>query len=45
MMTLDERKRKYNSLGGETSHKPTEEEIEAYQIKKARADDPMAQFL
>ena len=39
----DERKRKYNSLqdNGET---PTEEEMEAYRLKKSRDADPMAQI-
>ena len=39
----DERKRKYNSLqdSGET---PTEEEMEAYRLKKSRDADPMAQI-
>lgn len=45
ILAMDERKRKYNSFEGDMSTKPTEEEIEAWHIKKARADDPMAQFI
>ncbi|XP_066993652.2 pre-mRNA-splicing factor SLU7 [Anabrus simplex] len=40
---LDERKRSYNSMF--EVKKPTEEEMEAYYMKKKRAEDPMAQFL
>ncbi|CAF1664565.1 unnamed protein product [Adineta ricciae] len=47
MAQTDERKRKYNSLKSDTiDHKePTEEELEAYRLKKLRHDDPMAQFM
>nr|BAK02514.1 predicted protein [Hordeum vulgare subsp. vulgare] len=47
MALTDERKRKYNSLKSDTiEHKePTEEELEAYRLKKLRHDDPMAQFM
>ena len=38
----DDRKRKYNSLAG-SSAGVTDEEMEAYRLRKARADDPMAQ--
>jgi len=38
----DERKRKYNSLA---SDDVTAEEMEAYRIKKVRADDPMANYV
>jgi len=49
----DERKRKYNSSmkGGEGEgeeddlHVPTEEELEAYRLKKFRHDDPMSHFM
>ena len=43
----DERKRKYNSLKSETDEyrEPTEEELEAYRLKKHRHDDPMAKFM
>lgn len=43
LMQMDERKRPYNSMYD--SREPTEEEIEAYQMKRQRADDPMASFL
>lgn len=43
MMSMDERKRKYNSMY--EAKAPTEEEIEAYHIKRAREEDPMMQFL
>ncbi|XP_050529672.1 pre-mRNA-splicing factor SLU7 [Daktulosphaira vitifoliae] len=43
IMKMDERKRPYNSMY-EVS-KPTEEEIEAYHMKKRRDDDPMANFV
>ncbi|XP_062380653.1 pre-mRNA-splicing factor SLU7 [Sardina pilchardus] len=43
IMLLDERKRPYNSL--KEVREPTEEEMEAFQMKRPRADDPMASFL
>ncbi|CAH0391152.1 unnamed protein product [Bemisia tabaci] len=43
MMKLDERKRPYNSMF--EVKKPTDEEMEAYYIKRKRDEDPMAQFL
>lgn len=43
IMKIDERKRPYNSMY-EVS-KPTDEEIEAYNMKKHRGDDPMANFI
>ncbi|OCT88364.1 pre-mRNA-splicing factor SLU7 [Xenopus laevis] len=43
MMQLDERKRGYNSVY--ESREPTEEEMEAYRMKRLRPDDPMASFL
>ncbi|XP_076064746.1 pre-mRNA-splicing factor Slu7 [Oratosquilla oratoria] len=43
MLMLDERKRKYNSMYNAKA--PTEEEIEAFYLRKQRADDPMAAFL
>lgn len=43
MMKLDERERSYNSMYNFKA--PTEEEIEAYQIRRQREDDPMAAFL
>uniref|UniRef100_A0A8C5GM74 Pre-mRNA-splicing factor SLU7 n=1 Tax=Gouania willdenowi TaxID=441366 RepID=A0A8C5GM74_GOUWI len=43
MMQLDERKRPYSSL--QEVKAPTEEEMEAFRIKRPRPDDPMASFL
>lgn len=47
LMAIDERKRPYNSLkrgpGGD-SRQPTEEEMEAYHIKRRRQEDPMASY-
>jgi len=40
---MDERKRPYNSMVD--SKAPTEEEMEAYALKRQRSDDPMAAFL
>lgn len=43
LLATDERKRKYNSM---YEHKaPTEEEMEAFMIKRPREDDPMLQFM
>ncbi|KAM7000346.1 pre-mRNA-splicing factor SLU7 [Tautogolabrus adspersus] len=43
IMQLDERKRPYSSLAEVKA--PTEEEMEAFRMKRCRADDPMASFL
>lgn len=43
MMKMNERKRPYNSL--KEVREPTEEEMEAFRMKRARPDDPMASFL
>ncbi|XP_030594966.1 pre-mRNA-splicing factor SLU7 [Archocentrus centrarchus] len=43
LMQLDERKRPYNSLYEVKA--PTEEEMEAFRMKRSRPDDPMASFL
>ncbi|KAK7922853.1 hypothetical protein WMY93_009755 [Mugilogobius chulae] len=43
IMQLDERKRPYNSLVEVKA--PTEEEMEAFRMKRCRPDDPMASFL
>ncbi|XP_017547487.1 pre-mRNA-splicing factor SLU7 [Pygocentrus nattereri] len=43
MMQIDERKRPYNSL--KEVREPTEEEMEAFRMKRSRPDDPMASFL
>lgn len=42
LMKMDERKRPYNSMYEVKA--PTEEEMEAFMIKRAREDDPMLQF-
>jgi pre-mRNA-processing factor SLU7 len=46
-LNIDERKRKYNSLKSDINDlkEPTEEELEAYRLKKHRHDDPMARFM
>ncbi|XP_036404081.1 pre-mRNA-splicing factor SLU7 [Megalops cyprinoides] len=43
LMQIDERKRPYNSL--QEVKEPTEEEMEAFRMKRSRPDDPMASFL
>jgi pre-mRNA-processing factor SLU7 len=43
ILAIDERKRPYNSMS--EIKKPTDEEMEAYYMKKRREDDPMAQFM
>lgn len=43
LMQVDERKRPYNSLLEVKA--PTEEEMEAFRMKRCRPDDPMASFL
>ncbi|XP_067131516.1 pre-mRNA-splicing factor SLU7 isoform X2 [Centruroides vittatus] len=43
LLAMDERKRPYNSMY--ESKAPTEEQMEAYYIKRQRPDDPMAAFL
>jgi pre-mRNA-processing factor SLU7 len=43
ILTMDERKRPYNSMF--EIKKPTDEEMEAYYMKKRREEDPMAQFM
>ncbi|XP_030848399.1 pre-mRNA-splicing factor SLU7 [Strongylocentrotus purpuratus] len=46
LLAMDERKRPYNSLNSYDSvRQPTEEEMEAYRLKRARMEDPMAAFL
>ena len=44
LMSVDERKRPYHSMRAESGREPTEEEMEAFRLKRRRADDPMAQF-
>ena len=41
---MDERKRPYNSHKGDY-HEVTEEEMEAYHMKRRQEDDPMKDFL
>lgn len=43
LMSMDERKRPYNSMY--EAKEPTEEEMEAYHLKRRRDEDPMNQFL
>lgn len=43
ILQIDERKRGYNSLY--EAKEPTEEEMEAYRMKRQRPEDPMASFL
>lgn len=46
LLRMDERKRPYNSLASINSYKePTEEEMEAFRMKRKRTDDPMANFI
>lgn len=43
LLSMNERKRPYNSMF--EVKKPTEEEIEAYYLKRKREDDPMKDFM
>jgi len=43
IMKMDERKRPYSSL--HEVKEPTEEEMEAFRMKRGREDDPMFAFL
>ncbi|CAK9808098.1 Pre-mRNA-splicing factor SLU7 [Anthophora quadrimaculata] len=43
LLQMDERKRRYNSMY--EVKEPTADEIEAFQMKRKREDDPMAEFL
>lgn len=43
LLQMDERKRPYNSMY--EAKKPTEDEMEAYLMKRKREEDPMADFL
>ncbi|XP_060524115.1 pre-mRNA-splicing factor Slu7 [Cylas formicarius] len=43
LLRLDERKRPYNSMF--EVKKPTDEEMEAYYLKRKRGEDPMNQFM
>lgn len=44
-MSMDERKRPYNSMKADQCQEPTEEEMEAFRLKRKRTEDPMADFL
>ena len=45
LMTIEERKRPYNSLKADNTKQPTEEEMDAFMRKRKRADDPMNNFV
>ena len=45
LMSVDERKRPYHSMRAESGREPTEEEMEAFRMKRRRVDDPMVQFI
>lgn len=45
LMVMDERKRPYHSMRAEEGRVPTEEEMEAFRLKRKRKEDPMADFL
>lgn len=45
LMSMDERKRPYHSMKADQSREPTEEEMEAFRLKRKRTEDPMADFL
>ena len=45
LLAMEERKRPYNSMKADFSQMPTEEEMEAFRLKRRREEDPMAQFL
>ena len=45
LMEMDERKRPYNSMKADGGVLPTDEEMEAYRLKRKRQEDPMAGFL
>lgn len=42
LLAMDERKRPYNSMYDAKA--PTEEEMEAWRMKRRREEDPMANF-
>ena len=44
LLAMDERKRPYNSLKGDYRD-VTEEDMEAYRLKRRQQDDPMKDFL
>lgn len=42
---MDDRKRAYHSMKADDGKAPSEEQMEAYYLKKRRTDDPMADFI
>ena len=44
-MSMDKRKRPYHSMKADQCQEPTEEEMEAFRLKRKRTEDPMADFL
>lgn len=45
LLQMDERKRPYNSMKASDTKEVTEEELEAFRIKRRQEDDPMKDFL
>ena len=45
VVEMDDRKRGYHSMKADDGKAPTEEQMEAYYMKKRRTDDPMADFI
>ena len=45
VIEMDDRKRAYHSMKADDGKAPTEEQMEAYYLKKRRTDDPMADFI
>ena len=45
LMSIDERKRPYNSMKADGGMMPTEEEMEAYHRTKRLKDDPMNELM
>ena len=45
LLSLDERKRPYHSMKAVNDKAPDDMELEAYYMKRARAEDPMAAFM
>lgn len=43
LLAMDERKRPYNSMF--EAKAPSEEEMEAWRMKRRREEDPMSQFI
>ncbi len=45
VLAMDDRKRPYHSMRAEEGRVPTEEEMEAYRMKRKRQEDPMVDFM